>query len=123
MSLHEPELSAAVSKAQRPCDSARLDSGFLSELWISRLFPPRLHAVANFPRDIITLGSAASASNPSENRNTPYILIRSGYAGSIAWSRRIPTVNVLRGMAPAFPELFRIRTTRPGMDIHNGFFA
>ncbi len=72
----------------------------------------------------MTLGPAASASIPSENRNTPYILIlRSGYAGSITWSSRIPTVNVLRGMAPAFSELFRIRTNRPGMDIRNGFFA
>jgi hypothetical protein len=72
----------------------------------------------------MTLGPAASASIPSENRNTPYILIlRSGYAGSITRSSRIPTVNVLRGMAPACSELFRIRTNRPGMDIRNGFFA
>lgn len=124
MSLHEPESSAAVGKTRRSCGCTRLDLWSMRARWISRLFPPRLRAAANFLRDIMTLGPAASASNPSENRNTPYILIlRSGYAGSALWSRRIPTVNVLRGMAPASPELYRIRTQRPGMDIRNGFFA
>jgi hypothetical protein len=124
MNFHEPESSITVSKTWRPCGTTRLDSRCMWKRWISRLFPPRLHAAANFLRDIMTLGLAATASIPSEIRNKPYIqTLRSGYAGSVPASRRTPTVNVLRGMAPAFPGSFRIRTNRPGMDIRNGFFA